>query len=174
MDIMKAIGKLVIGVVALFVLSGATTLPAHDAEYPTIFAYRPTAEELEERAQDLLGNRDRYSEAARLLVRAAEMREQGDPKRIANFRLAGRLQFYARSIPRARSLFERAAAEALAVGHVFEAADALLDASSVSFDLRDYPAASDLLRRAELLALSPLLTSEERAFLERRINGDAD
>jgi hypothetical protein len=170
---MGSITRAVFGAVCVLVLSAATTLPAREGEYPTVFASRPTAEELEARAHDLMSAPAQFGSAARLLVQAAELREPGDPQRLANLRQAGQLTYYSRSVPRARSLFERTAREALMVGDVFQAADALLDASSLARELRDYAAAADLLRRAELLSLSPLLSGDERAFLERRVHGAA-
>jgi hypothetical protein len=165
---MNAINRCVLGL-ATGVLVMAAMPGTSAASYPTLFASDPTAEQLEARATSLFESPKRYPEAARLLVRAADLRDMGDPQRIENLRQASRLYFFASSMKHSRIAAERAAREALAVGHVFEAADALLDAASLAQQVGDTRGGADLLHRAQLLALSPLLSIVDRAALQSRI-----
>jgi hypothetical protein len=129
----------------------------------------PDPAELESRAQSMLPNPRRYGEAAKLYLRAADLRKAGDPRRVTDLVMASRLTYYDRNVTRARAIMERAADEALAAGDVVSAAHAYVDASFLAWEAGDNESVPRLVKKAELLASSPLLAERDRAAILARI-----
>jgi hypothetical protein len=131
---------------------------------------RPAAaEEMEQRAHDLIVTGTGWDRAAVLYRRAAELRGTDDLKSADNMRLSGYLHFY-RGSSQASVLALTEAGEAfLALGDVGAAADALIDGAWVATQAGMSPQALDLAERARRLTRSPLLQPEERSALARRL-----
>ena len=125
--------------------------------------------ELEERAEGYLDEMDRWGRAADLYRQAAELRDAGDPVAISNLKTAARLEFYNGSERQALRDLEYAAQRALAIGDVVTAANAFVDAAWVAGSDGHGQEARALVERAQLLALSPLISSEDRSEIENRL-----
>jgi hypothetical protein len=130
---------------------------------------RAGAEALEAQAKELYTQPLRYREAASLHVRAAELREAGDPLRVKNLQQAARLYYYAGKKTKAQSLMERAGEEALSTGDIMLAARTLLDASAVAQDLRRGADVLRIVERVRLLMASPLIAASDREDVLKRI-----
>ncbi len=128
---------------------------------------------LERQAQALFPVPKKYGEAAKLYVRAAELRLPGDPQRVTDLMMASRLKYYDGD-GRAWTLMERAAEEAIAAGDVIGAAHAFVDASFLAQEAGENAVVLDLVERAELLTHSPLLETEQREAILARIGLPAD
>ena len=169
--------RLVYSVAIVATLAGApaqahSQIQSQDAFAALVIPARPVAaEQLEQRAQDLLTAGRGWQQAAELYVRAAELRGGGDPKSADDLRLAGYLQFY-RGRPKAALASLIQAGEAyLARGDVERAAGAFIDGAWVAA-AADMPAeANELAERGRLLTQSPLLRVEDRTALVRRLGG---
>jgi hypothetical protein len=66
-------------------------------------------------------------------------------------------------------VLEKAAAQALARGSIVEAATAYIDAAHAAVAMKDGRGARELVGKATLLTESPLLSMQERSFLQARI-----
>ena len=124
---------------------------------------------LESQAQAFFGTPKRYGDAAKLYVRAAEIRVAGDPQRIMDLMMASRMSYYDGSTTRAWEIMERAAEEALAAGDVVNAAHAFVDASFLAKEAGANTRVIELARRAQLLTSSPLLETAQREAILSRI-----
>jgi len=131
---------------------------------------RPTvAEEMEQRARDLMLGGRGWEQAAGLYSRAAELRGTDDVKGADDIRLAGYIHYY-RGRSQASVLVLTQAGEAfLALGDVEAAAAALIDGAWVATQAGMSTQALDLAERARRLTRSPLLQPEERSALARRL-----
>lgn len=127
------------------------------------------ATELERKAEELYSHPARYSQAARLLIRAAELRSIDDPVYVTNLSMAARLYFYAGEKLQAFELMERAATAALSRGDVLTAAHAFVDASHLAALNGLSSDVTRLVERARLLTASPLLADRERAGVKSRL-----
>jgi hypothetical protein len=125
--------------------------------------------DLETRAKSLFSSPKRYDEAAKLLLRAAETRSVGDPMRVQDVILASRLTFYRGDETKARALMVRAAEEAAATGDVITAAHAYMDAAFIAREAKETEGIGDLVRKAEMLAHSPLIGQADREGILVRI-----
>ena len=155
-------------------LAGATT---HQAQAQDAFVYldvpaRPAAaEEMEQRAQDLLTAGRGWEEAAGLYLRAAELRGAGDLQSADNLRLAGYVHFYRGRAKAAVVSLTQAGETFLALGDVERAAASFIDAAWVAAQADMAVQAHDLGDRGQLLTRSPLLGAENRTALVRRLGG---
>lgn len=127
------------------------------------------AEELERQAEALYTQPDRYADAARLHMRAVELRPVGDPERIRGLAMAGRLFFYAGKVEDALGAMEQGATAALSAGDVLNAANAFVDASHLAGQLGRVQDAERLNERARLLTNSPLLSETDRRHIAGRL-----
>jgi hypothetical protein len=128
------------------------------------------AVELERKAAQLYSEPLRYLEAARLHMRAAELREHGDPMQVQNLSMAGRLFYYTGRKAEAFRAIEAAADAAIAVGDVLNAAHLFVDASHLAHEINRREDALRLRDRARLLTKSPLLAESDRNGVATRID----
>jgi hypothetical protein len=156
-------------------LAGASTQAQAQTESADAFVSidvpaRPAAaEELEQRATEVLVAGRGWEQAAGLYHRAAELRGPSDLTSAENLRLAGYLQFYAARPKAAIASLSRAAEIFLAFGDVEGAAQTFIDAAWVAAQADLGLEAMTLGERAELLTRSPLLRADERTVLVRRL-----
>lgn len=127
------------------------------------------AEALEREARALFTNPKQYGRAAQLLEEAAGAREMGDPERIRDLELASRLTFYRGNERKSQLLMTQAAEEALAMGDVVTAAHNYTDAAFAAKAGKRPVEAIALVKKATLLAASPLLAKEDRAAILARV-----
>ncbi|MGH7503826.1 MAG: hypothetical protein ACREL7_19025 [Longimicrobiales bacterium] len=129
-----------------------------------------TPESLEQEAEALFSSPKKYGKAVKLYVKAADLREPGDPKRVTDLVMASRLSFYAGNEVRGLELMERAADEALAAGDVVRSANAYIDASFLAREAGNMEAVLELVAKARLLTASPLIAANDRQAILARIN----
>ena len=161
---------------ALILASGlAAALQATPARSQTTLAMAANsnppskAVELERKAELLYGEPGRYHEAARLLLRAAELREDGDPMQVHDLSMAGRLFYYTGRKAEALRTIESAADAALAIGDVLNAAHLYVDASHLARENGRPDDAVRLMGSARLLTKSPLLAESSRREVTARL-----
>src|SRR5688572_27389323 len=128
------------------------------------------ADQLREEAKLYYSKVTTLRKAAVLHEREAAARVESDPLKFAALDLAARLYAYAGDPARGTALMEQAARGALTRGDVKRAAHALLDAAFLALKVRDGERARELTHQADLLALSPLLTPDEKLSIVQRIN----
>jgi len=160
-----------LAIVATF--AGASThVQAQDAFASLDVPARPAAaEEMEQRAYDLLTAGRGWKQAAELYVRAAELRGAGDPESADNLRLVGYVLFYRGRPTAALASLTQAGEAFLALGDVERAAASFIDAAWVAAEAGMPMQARDLSERGRLLTRSPLLQVEARSALVRRLGG---
>ena len=134
----------------------------------TSHAVAPDPTELEERARSLFSSPARYGEAARLLLKAADQREIGDPQRVKNLSMASRLTYYRGDVSEALAIMERAAAEAMSTGDVLAAARGYTDGAFLAHEIGQVKVAEQLLKKAERLSHSPLIAQSDRDEIRAR------
>ena len=127
------------------------------------------ADTLDQRAEALHQIPRNWREAARLHRRAGELR--GDhASSIRSFRLAAWLYIATNGPGPARTMMEKAAESATAIGDLEQGATAYIDAALIA-SADDYRRVPKLLERARLLIDSPLFPAESRVALTQRIQG---
>jgi hypothetical protein len=129
--------------------------------------------ELETQARSLFSSPTRYAEAVRLFVKAAELRDIGDPQRVKNLTMASRLTYYRGDTGDALDLMRRAADEAMSTGDVLAAAHAFMDSAHLAHEIGRTGVASELLKKAEMLSYSPLIAQDDREHIRLRITKGA-
>lgn len=128
------------------------------------------ADTLEAFATVALRGRDGWREAARLQRRAAELRGD-DVRAVESYERAAWLYGGAGLLGSARQMMERAAQRALMGGDVERAAGAYLDAALIAIEDDREDLVPGLVRRTRRLLESPVLPTERRDLLLRRIDG---
>ena len=123
-------------------------------------------------AEALFEQPARYSEAAGLMVRAAQLRGPSDARAIKELTFAGKLYAYTRDYVQARTALENAAVRALALGQVVDAAHSYLDAAFMAQELADWSSVRELARRAKNLADYAHLDGAVRLDILKRIGPD--
>jgi tetratricopeptide (TPR) repeat protein len=111
-----------------------------------------------------------WMRAARYYEAAALARVEGDPQRVRNRVLAGRIYVGVGKLSRARGNLTRAAEESALTGDVYQAAQLYLDAALVAHGQRQFQAALQCVQRAERLASSPHLASADAAAIRQRLS----
>jgi hypothetical protein len=111
--------------------------------------------------------------AASLREKAADLRTLADPKGVESLYWAARDRYYTDDRHAARRLMEQSAERAIGIGDVVGAATALTEAAYIAAELKDVERTRTLATRARLLALSPVLTEEQRTQLRARLGSDA-
>lgn len=111
--------------------------------------------------------------AASLREQAADLRTSADPKIVSSLYWAARDRYYSEDRLAGRRLMEESAEHAIAIGDVVGAATALTEAAYISAELRDVERTRTLAMKARLLALSPMLSEEQRQQLRARLGNDA-
>lgn len=135
---------------------------AHEAE-------AARGEKLRVRAFEAMEERGDAKEAAELLEASIALRPACDVELFDDLRLAARLHHAAGKLEKARLAMLRAAEHGVATGHVIGAAHAYLDAATIALERGLPAAASDAVRRADLLSTSPLLDRRDRDLIAQRI-----
>jgi hypothetical protein len=167
---MKKTSALTALAVAGMVLFGSDAVSASPVAMATARSHGPSdPQEFETQAVDLLAFPRRYAEAIKLLLKAAGSREVGDPARVKDFVLASRLAYYRKDVDRSFSFMRHAADEAAATGDVITAAHAYVDAAFIGLKSTNIETIGSLVRRAELLAYSPLIGEQDRHGILVRI-----
>jgi hypothetical protein len=165
--------RLVILAIAGFPLTAAgtaTQVQAQDAFVSLDVPAQPAAaEEMEQRANDMLTAGRGWQRAAGLYRRAAELRGSGDLQSADDLRLAGYLQFYDARARAAVATLTESGEVYLALGDVERAAEVFIDAAWVAAQAEMGLEAKGLSERAGLLTRSPLLEASERLALVRRL-----
>lgn len=123
---------------------------------------------LEAKAEQYLPDRGKWNQAAELYRQAAALRPAGDALAIADLKSAARLAFYRGKDRQAIRDLEKAGQRALDIGDVVAAANAFADAAWIAGKDGNGARAKALMERAQLLALSPLISPTDRAELESR------
>jgi hypothetical protein len=129
----------------------------------------PDPSEFEARAESLFAYPKHYDKAIGLLLKAAGTREVGDPVRVQDLVLASRLAHYREDQDRSLRFMRQAADEAAATGDVITAAHAYMDAAFLALDGGTKEIVEGLIRKAELLAYSPLIGDKDRNGILARI-----
>jgi len=126
-------------------------------------------DEYEARARSMFSNPKRYDEAIKLFLKAAETRDVGDPIRVQDIIMASRLAYYREDLGRSLSLMQRAADEAAATGDVLTAAHSYMDAAFLAKEAGTVEVVVNLVRKAEMLAWSPLISALDKEGILARI-----
>ena len=110
--------------------------------------------------------------AAALREEAAELRTADDPKAVVSLYWAARDRYYSDDKVVGRKLMEQSADRAIAIGDVVGAATAYTEAAYIAAELRDVYRTRLFANKAKLLALSPMLTNDQRMQLRTRLAGE--
>ena len=135
---------------------------------------RLRADQLDQQAEEI--ERTDWGElkkAAGLREQAAELRTLADPKAVASLYWAARDRYYSDDRLAGRRLMEESAERAISIGDVVGAATALTEAAYISAELKDVERTRRFASRARLLALSPMLTDDQRSQLRARLGSDS-
>jgi len=127
------------------------------------------AVELEREAEVASGERRRWSRAASLLEEASRLRPESDPVALANLRMAGTIYGALGQFERAKRTLLGLADRAIEYGEVATAANVLMDAAHIAVRLNDEPAVRSCYERANRLAMSSHLSSEEQRLITARL-----
>jgi hypothetical protein len=125
--------------------------------------------ELEHRAKTLHEYPARAAEAARLHRQSAHLRSANDPEAVASLALAAYLFSYAKRPLEARKTMEEAGDRALAMGEIFRAARAYMEAAFFADEEQERAETARLGHKALLLSGSSRITEEERTSIRNRI-----
>ena len=159
--------------IAIAIVSALATVPARvqsqTAATPEQISRMAHALELEQRARELHAQPSRTGEAARLHRQSAHLRGANDPEAVESLALAAYLFSYAKRPLVARKTMEEAADRALAMGDVFRAARAYVEAAFFADGQQDRVETARLGHKALLLAGSSRITEEERTSIRNRI-----
>jgi hypothetical protein len=154
---------------ALCLLAGPTNhgRSADLANDLAAFTNPSKADKLAKEASDILavGEIDDWSKAAKLLERAAFLRDDSDEAKPANLKLAGTLFCAVGLREHARGLIEQAAGLALDQGDLVNAAHTFLDAAALSAQLRMGRHTINAAREARRIAAAPGVAEADRAAI---------
>jgi hypothetical protein len=128
-----------------------------------------TAVQLEKDAEIASRDRGRWSEAASLFQEASRLRRENDPVGLGNLRMAGAIYAAVGQFERAKRTMVALADRAIEFGEISTAAHALMDAAHVAVELNDATAARGSYERAQRLAMSSHLTSQEQRSITARL-----
>jgi hypothetical protein len=160
--------------VAALALAAPAVADQDDARRVVVEAATPPttadkAAELRRQAEELFSQPKQWKKAVRLLEQSAALRDANDPEGYQCLLYAGRIRAAIGDTEGARTVLEKAAAQALARGSIVEAATAYIDAAHAAVAMKDGRGARELVGKATLLTESPLLSMQERSFLQARI-----
>ena len=134
---------------------------------------RVRADQLDQQAEEIeRTDWGQLRNAASLREQAAGLRTLADPKGVASLYWAARDRYYSDDRLAGRRLMEESAERAIAIGDVVGAATALTEAAYISAELKDVERTRRFANRARLLALSPVLTDDQRSELRARLGND--
>jgi hypothetical protein len=160
---------------ALLILAGGapaqTTLASASrtpARAPAMSAAARAAE-LENRAASLFDQHRPWLKIAMLMEQAAALREESDPVRAGDLRLAGAMYHHAGRLTAARTTLAAAAEAYQMHGDVLNAVKAYIEAALVAQEAKRPDLADKLVRRAECLLQSPLLAEADVLQQRQRI-----
>jgi hypothetical protein len=135
---------------------------------------RLRADQLDQQAEEIERTEwGQLKKAAGLREQAAELRTLADPKAVASLYWAARDRYYSDDRLAGRRLMEESAERAIGIGDVVGAATALTEAAYISAELKDVERTRRFANRARLLALSPMLTDDQRSQLRARLGSDS-
>ena len=134
-----------------------------------VAAQTTAADAASEQAATLYSRPTQFVDAAELHLRAATLRESGDPRRVKDLELAGRLFIYAGQIDRGVDALTEGARTAVINGDLARAGSLYLDAAFVSAGANQTARARSYVQAARWVADAPLLTDAEKAKLRRRM-----
>lgn len=152
----------VVFTVAIAASSMLASTAAHAQSLEGTSARDARAASLEAEARGMSEQKHRWDYAASLYRAAANVREEGDPQAVRDMVYAGRLAYYLRDFGASVRDLELAARHALAGGDVIQAAHIYTDAAWVAGKAGKRRDQRALAARAQRLADSPLLTSDDR------------
>ena len=116
-----------------------------------------------------VSSRRDFRRVAQLHEESATLRSVEDAKRAASLQIAAVHRYGGGDRRRAAADMELAAQEAAARGDVVNAANAYIDAAMIAAELRQRDRAVKLVRAAQLLTESPLLSDAQRLQLRTRL-----
>src|SRR5688572_21709400 len=154
-----------IRIAELVVAMAVVNVSGVDAQKTTV-----PANQLRASAEALYSQPKKAREAASLHEREATARAESDPLVVDALQRAAQLHAFAGDRVRARTVMRRAAEHALRQGDVLKSAHAYLDAAFFALEDGDVGRAFGLAKQADLLALSPLISTADRLAIVRRID----
>jgi len=157
---------------AMLVLSGAAVEAQVDyamAAPRKTAAPATRADRLKQEAESMFSTPKQWKRAQRLLIESAEMRDATDADAYTCYVMAGRLAAVLGDNASAQEALRKAAEHALARGAIIDAATAFIDAAHAAARAGDVDEVEDLMRRAELLTNSPLISEQDRSAIEFRL-----
>ncbi len=129
----------------------------------------PQAIELERGAEIPKSDPGQWTRAAFLLRKASRLRPGNDPIALIDLQTAGTIYGNVEKFGAARSTLVELVDRATEFGEVEVAAHALIDATYVEVELENVPSALRFYERAQRLAMSSHLTSEEQQRITMRL-----
>lgn len=153
-------------------IAGALVLSAATANAALAQTYEGPEQDpqaLEAEAEGYMTDMNKWTRAADLYRQAAALRGAGDVIAIADLKTAARLEFYRGHEGTAMRDLENAGERALAMGDVVAAANAFVDAAWIASAEGRGTKAREFADKAQLLALSPLISPSDREELEARL-----
>src|SRR5262245_20982683 len=128
------------------------------------------ADRIKKEAEALYSQPSRFYRAAELHEQEAATRAVTDPLRVEALANAARLYTYSGQVEKGRTLMTKAARQALGRGDVARAAHAFIDTAFMAMREGDRQLVDELTHEAAMLALSPLLSVDDRVAIQRRID----
>ncbi len=128
---------------------------------PSLAVAQETPEVLEARAALNTNFPHGIAKAGQMLVKAAQLRAPDDPIAVSDLLAAASVLYQTGSVNQARTVAEQAGDRALAMGDVSSAARAFNMVALIANQQRD-PVRDKFIARAQLLASSPLLSTNEK------------
>jgi hypothetical protein len=125
--------------------------------------------ELENSAAVAQTDSRRWSQAAAMLREASRLRPENDPVALMDLRTAGAIYGTIGDLQRAKKTMLELAERAEEFGEIATAAHAFMDAAHVALRLEDPESVRRFYSRAQRLAMSSHLTSDERRVITVRL-----
>lgn len=132
-------------------------------------AAQSAADEMSAKAASLYGRPSQFGEAGEKHLQAASLREPGDPRRVKDLEMAGRLFIYAGRTDEGVDALAAAARTAVVVGDLAKAGGLYLDAAFVSAGEHRTSMVRQYVEAARWVAEAPMLPAPERAKIRRRM-----
>jgi hypothetical protein len=128
--------------------------------------------ELEAESAVEVNFRDRWVHAADLLREASRLRPEGDPIALTNLQMAGIIYANSERLGAARATLLELTDRATAFGEVSAAANAWIDVAFVEAKLGSTSSARGSYERAQRLAMSSHLTSDDQRHIADRLSNE--
>lgn len=163
-----------VAVLGLAAPAAAQGGPSFDLDLSPTMEAEATADRLQAEAFAMFEDRGKWGQAARLLVRSAQLREENDPARAKGYSLAAQLYAHTGNLEHSQRSFEKAAASSEKVGAVVDAAIAHVNAAEIALRRGDAETVRAHIHKAMLLSESPHLDEAERRAIADRLPRGAD